>query len=221
MEAREFEITSRNRVTRVPKRAHYDEATVYAILDAARICHVGLVDEGQPIVIPMFFARMDDEIVLHGANKGRITRHLESGAPVCITATLLDGLVLARSAFHHSMNYRSVVLFGTGRRLDNEEEIARAVRIITEKVVPGRADDCRPPNPTELKATSLLAIRIESASAKIRTGGPIDDEEDMGLPHWAGVLPIREVIGTPEADPARAQVTSLPEYLARFAVLRS
>ncbi len=219
-ETRQFEVTARNKVTRVPDRAHYDEATVYAILDQAWICHIGLADESQPIVIPMFFARVGDEILIHSANQGRMARHLESGAPVCVTVTLVDGLVLARSAFHHTMNYRSAVVFGTGRRLVARDEISEAVFAIVEKVVPGRAGDCRLPSPKELGATSLFAIRIESASAKIRTGGPVDEEEDMALPHWAGVIPLREVAMPPEADAALHRNKALPSYLAEAALLR-
>jgi nitroimidazol reductase NimA-like FMN-containing flavoprotein (pyridoxamine 5'-phosphate oxidase superfamily) len=216
MESRQFEVTDRNRVNRVPKRGHYDEPTVHAILDEAQVCHLGIVDGEQPFVLPMFFVRLGDEIVVHGANKGRMGSHLESGAPVCVTATLVDGLVLARSAFHHSMNYRSVVVFGTARRLRETHEIAAAVRAITEKVMPGRADDCRPPNPTELKATTFLAIRIESASAKIRAAGVMDDEEDLSLPYWAGVVPLHQTSSRPLPDPSLAPQTATPAYLEAF-----
>ncbi len=216
MESRRYDVTPRNKIVRVPNRASYDEATVHAILDEARICHVGMAIGGQPVVIPMFFARVGEDVLIHGANKGRITRYIESGATVCITVTLLDGLVLARSAFHHSMNYRSAVIYGTGRRLTDPEGVEQAVRAITEKVVPGRADDCRMPNPKELAATSFVAVRIESASAKVRAGGVADEEEDMALPHWAGVIPIREVALSPEADAALAEDTTLPGYLEEF-----
>ncbi|MEZ4647749.1 MAG: pyridoxamine 5'-phosphate oxidase family protein [Candidatus Eisenbacteria bacterium] len=212
----EFPITERNRVVRAPGRARYDEATIHAILDEGWVCHVAFADSGSALVIPMFYARKGNELLVHGANKGRITRVLESGAPVSIAVTLLDGLVLARSAFHHSMNYRSVVLHGRGRRITDAEEIADAVRVITDKVVPGRAADCRLPNDQELKATAILAIDIETASAKIRTGDPVDEPEDLSLPHWAGVVPMTTAFGEPVSDEYVPSASEMPPYLDPF-----
>ncbi|MCB9464604.1 MAG: pyridoxamine 5'-phosphate oxidase family protein [Candidatus Eisenbacteria bacterium] len=212
----DFPITERNRIVRVPGRARYDETTIHSILDEGRVCHVAFADADGPVVVPMFYARRGSELLVHGANKGRITSLLESGATVSIAVTLLDGLVLARSAFHHSMNYRSVVLFGRGRRITDSDEIAEAVGVITDKVAPGRAADCRFPNAQELKATAILAVEIESASAKVRSGGPVDEPEDVTLPHWAGVVPMSVAFGEPLSDEHVTPGSELPGYLDPF-----
>jgi len=212
----EFSQTERNRVRRVPARGAYDTATVYPIVDAAVICHVGLVEAGQPIVIPTLHARDEDTILLHGASTSRLMRYAASGAPLCITVTHVDGLVLARSVFHHSANYRSAVLFGQGRLVEKEAEKMAALEAFTEKLLPGRWADARIPNATELKATSVVAMPIESASAKIRTGPPKDDEEDYALDVWAGVLPIQQDVGEPLVDPASRAEIPLPPYLNNF-----
>lgn len=209
----EFAQTTLNRVRRVPARGVYDQETIYPIVDAALICHVGLVEEGQPIVIPTLHARRGDEILLHGATTSRLMRYAASGAPLCITVTHVDGLVLARSVFHHSANYRSAVLFGKGYLIEGEDEKMAALKIFTEKLIPGRWADARIPNVTELKATSVVTMAIESASAKIRTGPPKDDEEDYALDVWAGVLPMQQIVGTLEVDPASRHEVPVPTYL--------
>lgn len=211
---REFAKTERNRVRRVPARGAYDKATIYPIVDDALICHVGLVDAGQPVVIPTLHARCGDEILLHGATTSRLMTYAASGAPLCITVTHVDGLVLARSVFHHSANYRSAVLFGRGVPIEDEEEKMAALAAFTEKLIPGRWDDARRPNAVELKATAVVAVAVESASAKIRTGPPKDDAEDYALDVWAGVLPLQVQRRAPEADPLLPATINLPAYLA-------
>ncbi len=182
----EYAKTDFNQVRRLPKRADYDRETVQAIVDASAICHVGFVVEGRPFVIPTIHARIGEVVYFHGAPASRMLKTIRDGASLCITVTHLDGLVLARSAFHHSMNYRSAMLFGTGRLVDDETEKWDALHAITEAVMPGRWDDARQPNPKEMAATLVVAMPIEYASAKVRTGPPGDDEEDYALPVWAG-----------------------------------
>lgn len=195
-----FPKTDRNRVKRIPKRGHYDRDTIYPILDAGFICHVGFVVDGQPFVIPTSYGREGDAIYLHGSSKSRMMNSLDEGIPVCLTVTHVDGLVLARSAFHHSMNYRSAVVFGKAKEVEGEEK-EQALFIISENILRGRWDEVRGPTAKELKATSVLRLDIESASAKIRTGPPGDDEPDYALPIWAGVLPMTVAYGAPVADP--------------------
>jgi len=206
-DAESFPVASRNRVRRMPARARYDRATVHAILDAARICHVGLVDGGHPVVIPTIFARRDDTVYLHGATTSRLLTSLEGGAPVCITVTHIDGLVLARSAFHHSMNYRSAVLFGAGQLVTSEAERLEAMRLVAEQVLAGRWSEVRLPNAKELRATKIIKVEIVHGSAKIRTGGPMDEEEDYALAVWAGQVPITPTYGAPVPDPRLAAGT--------------
>jgi nitroimidazol reductase NimA-like FMN-containing flavoprotein (pyridoxamine 5'-phosphate oxidase superfamily) len=193
----DFEITDLNKIHRLPKRGHYDRETIYGILDATILCHVGFVQDGQPFVIPTNYARQGDTLFLHGATTSRLIRHVGAGGPVCISVAILDGLVLAKSAFHHSVNYRSAVVFGRGRLVEDDVGKLRALELFTERVVTGRWQSVRPPNPRELRATAVAAIDIESASAKIRGGPPSDDEDDLGLPVWAGVLPILQTLGDP------------------------
>lgn len=193
----DFAISSLNKIRRLPQRGHYDRETIYAILDAALICHVGFVQDGQPFVIPTLYARDADTLLLHGTPASRLIRHVAGEQPLCISVALLDGLVLAKSVFHHSVNYRSVVIFGRGRLLEDDTEKFNALARFTERVAPGRWNAARQPNAQELKATAVVAVALESASAKIRTGGPKDDEADLDLPVWAGVLPIGEVYGDP------------------------
>lgn len=190
----QFAKTEKNRIKRLPKRGHYDSETIYKILDEALICHVGFVENKVPFVIPINFARMGDEIVLHGAKASRLLKHIEAGRQVCIEATIVDGLVLARSVFHSSVNYRSVVLFGRGRSIEGEEEKLAALEAVTEHLLPGRWQDARRPNKKELKATLVVAVKIEEASAKLRLGPPSDDAEDYSLPIWAGVMPLQEEV---------------------------
>ncbi|MFM7736614.1 MAG: pyridoxamine 5'-phosphate oxidase family protein [Alphaproteobacteria bacterium] len=189
--------TDRVRVRRLPARGAYDRTTIDAILDEALVCHLGLVEDGQPFVVPTIHARSGDLVYLHGSSASRAMRRAGEGVDVCVTATLLDGLVLARSAFHHSMNYRAVVLLGRPRAVVDPEEKLAALRAISEHVLPGRWDEVRAPNDVELKATSVVALAIDEASAKVRTGGPLDDAEDLALDCWAGVLPLRLVAGAP------------------------
>ena len=193
--------TERTRVRRLPQRGAYDAATIYGILDAAFLAHVGFVADGQPFVIPTLFGRKDDRLYLHGSAASRMMREGDKGIPLCVTVTLVDALVLARSAFHHSINYRSVVVFGTARLVTGAEEKLAALRCISEQVLAGRWDEVRPPTGTELKATAVLELVIEEASAKARAGFPVDDEEDYALPVWAGILPLPVVAETPLADP--------------------
>jgi nitroimidazol reductase NimA-like FMN-containing flavoprotein (pyridoxamine 5'-phosphate oxidase superfamily) len=190
----------RTQVKRLPKRGVYDRETINAILDAGLICHVGFAVEGQPYVIPTGYVRSGNQIYLHGSAGSRMLRALAGGADVCITVTHLDGLVLARSAFHHSVNYRSVVVLGKARLVTDAAEKVDALWAFTNHVASGRWEEVRQPNEQELKVTNVLAIPIEEASAKVRTGPPIDDEEDYALPVWAGVVPIQSIPGTPLPD---------------------
>jgi nitroimidazol reductase NimA-like FMN-containing flavoprotein (pyridoxamine 5'-phosphate oxidase superfamily) len=195
-----FPVTRRNRVRRLPEKARYDEAAVHAVLDAGVVAHVGFVDAGQPFVIPMLYGRDASRLFLHGARKARIVALLGSGAPACANVTLLDGIVVARSAFNSSMNYRSAVVFGSARALEDAGERLHALRVISEHVLPGRWAELRDPTPRELAMTAVVELRIESASAKIAEGPPQDEEEDYATPVWAGVVPISTRLGRPEGD---------------------
>jgi uncharacterized protein len=197
----DFAPTPRTTVNRLPKRAVYDRAAVAAILDEALVCHVGFAAEGQPFVIPTIFARVEDRLYLHGSAASRMLRTLSEGVEVCVTVTLVDGLVLARSAFHHSMNYRSVVVLGRARLVSDPLEKAAALEAVVEHVVPGRSKEVRAPNDRELSATSVLRLDLEEVSAKVRSGPPIDDAEDMDLPCWAGEIPLRLLPSAPVPDP--------------------
>ena len=213
-----FPKTVRNQVKRMPERGHYDAATIYPIIDAALICHVGFVLDGQPFVIPTLHARQGDTILLHGAKGSRLLRHIQSGGEVCITITLIDGIVLARSVFHHSINYRSVVLFGTGAVIADEQARLQALETFTERLIPGRWQDARQPNALELKQTTIVAVPIASASAKLRSGPPGDEAEDYDLPVWAGILPLQQIAGAPVADPQLTPGVELPDYIRDFHV---
>jgi nitroimidazol reductase NimA-like FMN-containing flavoprotein (pyridoxamine 5'-phosphate oxidase superfamily) len=206
--------TERTRVRRVPQRGQYERDTIEAILDETLISHVGFVHDGQPVVIPMLHARLGDRLYLHGSAASRILRALSKGVPVCATATLVDGLVLARSAFHHSVNYRSVVVFGTAALVEPGEETAKALELFTEKLLPGRWDDVRPPTRQELKGTKVLTLPLDEASAKVRTGPPIDEDEDYDLPVWAGVLPLSTEVAEPQPDPRLDPAIETPGYVA-------
>lgn len=212
----DFAKTEKNNIRRLPKRGYYDRATIYRILDEALICHVGFVSAGQPYVIPINFARVGDSIVLHGAKASRLLKHIEAGNPVCVEVTIVDGLVLARSVFHHSVNYRSVVLFGTGHLILDEQEKLAALEAVTEHLIPGRWKEARLPNQKELNATSVVSVRIDEASAKVRVGPPVDEEEDYALPVWAGVLPLQEISLPPLQDELQSEDVSLPGYVARY-----
>jgi len=212
----DFEQEQRNRVRRIPERGHYDKETIYAIVDEALICHVAFAVDGQPFVVPTIHARMGDELILHGAKASRLLKHIEAGHPVSVAITLLDGLVMARSVFHSSMNYRSAVLFGTGRVLASAGEKLAALEALTEHLARGRWQDARQPTALELNATTVVAIAIDSASAKVRVGPPNDDAEDYALPIWAGVLPVQQQAGAPLPDPKLASGIAAPEYLGDY-----
>ncbi len=211
--AEEYSVQDHTRVRRSAKRGTYDKETVHGIIDTARICHVGFLEGGRPFVIPTLHARDGEQILLHGAKASRMMQYAASGEPVCITCTLVDGLVLARSAFHHSANYRSAVVFGTGTPIEDADEKMRVLERFTEKLVPGRWAELRATTEKELAVTAVVSVRIESASAKVRTGGPIDLDEDMADPVWAGVVPIREQLGPPEPDEALAADTPVPDHV--------
>ncbi len=208
--------SDRTRLRRNPKRAVYDRAAIDAVLDEARICHLGFTDGGQPFVLPTLHARLGDELLLHGSAAGRAMRTLAAGAPACVTVTLVDGLVLARSAFHHSMNYRCVVLLGTARLIEDRAAKEAALEAFTEKLVPGRWPSVRWPSSRELKATKVLSMPIDEVSAKIRTGPPVDDDEDYALDAWAGVIPLAVVAGAPVADPRLAPDVLEPEHVRTY-----
>lgn len=207
-----FSPTERTTLRRFPKRGNYQREVVEAILDEGLICHLGFVVDGQPYVIPTTHARRGHRLYLHGAAAGRLLRTLKEGAPVCVTVTLIDGLVLARSAFHHSMNYRSVVVLGVPTEVTEEIEKKAALEAIVEHVVPGRAAQVRPPSESELKATTVLSIPLREVSAKIRSGPPLDDESDYGWPCWAGEIPLRLEAASPVADPRLAAGIDVPGY---------
>ena len=205
--------TERSQLRRLPKRGSHEEKAIYTILDAGFLAHVGFQTDGQPFMIPTLYGRDEGKLYLHGSAASRMLRELETGVPVCVTVTLVDGLVLARSAFHHSMNYRSVVAFGVARAIGDPEEKIRALRIISEHLMPGRWNDVRGPSDKELKATAVLEFFIEEASAKIRDGPPVDDEEDYTLPVWAGTVPLRMEMQSPVPDSRLAKDIEIPEYI--------
>jgi nitroimidazol reductase NimA-like FMN-containing flavoprotein (pyridoxamine 5'-phosphate oxidase superfamily) len=193
--------TDRTRLKRLPDRGAFDVQTIYDILDAGRICHIGFISNGAPVVIPTGYARVEDRLYVHGSAASRMLKTLAQGVDACVTVTLLDGLVLARSAFHHSMNYRSVVVFGKATLVEDREEKIAALTAFTEHVLAGRWQELRPVTKQELKATSVLRLPLSEASAKVRTGPPKDEEEDYALPIWAGVLPLVTSFGEPQPDP--------------------
>lgn len=208
--------TPRTRLKRLPKRGVFDRDIVYAILDEAFICHVGFVVDGQPYVIPTGFARVGDDLYIHGSAASRMMRSLAEGIDVCVTVTLIDGLVLARSAFHHSMNYRSVVVLGKAEMVTAADEKNRALEALTEHIVPGRWADVRWPTDLELKATTVLKLPITEASAKVRTGDPIDDEEDYAMDVWAGVLPLKLTSAVPIPDAKLDPGITTPGYISTY-----
>ncbi len=210
-------ISERVRLRRKRERGHHDRATIDAILDEALVAHLGIVDEhGQPFVTPTLHARDGDVVYVHGSSASRTLRALRAGAPACLTVSLLDGLVLARAAMHHSANYRSAMLLGTARAVDSHAEKLAALEAIVEHIVPGRWAEARPPSENELKATTVLALPIDEVSAKVRSGPPLDDEEDYELPVWAGVIPLASEPGTPQPDPRMDAGVALPDSLAAY-----
>jgi uncharacterized protein len=207
--------TPRTKLRRLPKRGAHDRPAIDAILDEAMVAHLGFIHDGRPAVIPTLHARVGDEVYVHGSSASRALRALAAGVEACLTVTLLDGLVLARSAFHHSVNYRSAVLYGTARPVSHPEQRERALEAFTEKLLPGRWPDVRPPTAKELKATAVLVLPIEEGSAKVRSGPPVDDEEDYALDTWAGVVPLRLQALAPEPDPRLRPGIPEPAYLPR------
>ncbi|MEU2900801.1 pyridoxamine 5'-phosphate oxidase family protein [Streptomyces sp. NPDC001273] len=209
--------TERTVPTRSPDRAAYDRDLVHAILDEGYVCHLGFVRDGAPVVLPTLYGRIGEVLYVHGSTGSRPLRaagRADAGLPVCLTVTHVDALVLARSAFHHSVNYRSVVVHGLAHDVTDPEEKRQALDALVDHVVPGRAADSRPADRKELAATAVLRLELSEVSAKLRTGGVNDEPEDLGLPHWAGVVPLRKGYGTPLADPGLAPGTALPGYLA-------
>jgi uncharacterized protein len=208
--------TPRTRVTREPERAVYDREAAYQILDEGFICHVGFVADKQPFVIPTGYGRSGDNLYIHGSAASRMLRNLEQGIAVCVTVTLLDGLVLARSIFNHSMNYRSVVVLGTAVAVEDPTEKLQALRALSEHILPERWDEVRQPNERELKATLVMRLPINEYSAKVRRGPPIDNEEDYSFPTWAGVVPLQMVTGSPINDPKLDPKTPVPSYVRNY-----
>jgi uncharacterized protein len=211
-----FPVTDRTRVVREAHRAVYDRDAIYKILDEAFVCHVGFAVDGQPFVIPTLFARIGDDLYLHGSAASRMLRGLSAGWPVCITVTLIDGMVLARSVFNQSMNYRSVVALGRTTLIENAEERLRALQAFANKLIPGRWEDARQPNEKELKATSILKLPLTEVSAKIRTGGVEDDAEDYSFRVWAGIIPLKMVAGEPLRDDRCDPAIPVPAYATNF-----
>lgn len=214
--SRELTPTERTKVKRIPKRGNFDRETIYSILDEGFVCHVGFTAHGQTFVIPTGYARRDDTLLIHGSAASRMMRSLSGGIDVCVTVTLLDGLVLARSAFHHSVNYRSVVIFGKARLIEDEQEKLESLYAFTEHIVPNRWNEIREPNDLELKATTVLALPLEEASAKIRTGDPVDDAEDYEMDVWAGVIPLHITAGDPVDDAQLKSKIEVPDYAANY-----
>jgi nitroimidazol reductase NimA-like FMN-containing flavoprotein (pyridoxamine 5'-phosphate oxidase superfamily) len=208
--------TTRTRVVREADRAVYDREEANRILDEGFLCHVGFVADGHPFVIPTSYGRKDASLYIHGSAASRMLRNLKEGVPVCVTVTLLEGLVLARSLFNHSMNYRSVVILGKATLVDDPAEKLEALRTLSEHILPGRWDDSRQPNERELKATSVLRVPIEEFSAKVRLGPPIDDAEDLAFPTWAGVIPLEMKAGEPINDPKLEAGREVPEYVRGY-----
>jgi uncharacterized protein len=208
--------SARTRLVRESDRAVYDRAAAYKILDEGFICHVGFVADGQPFVIPTGYGRVGDSLYIHGSAASRMLRRVDEGVPVCVTVTLLDGLVLARSIFNHSMNYRSVVVLGTAFAVTDAKEKLEALRLLSEHILPGRWAESRQPNEKELKATLVMRLPIEEFSAKVRQGPPVDDEEDYAFPTWAGVIPLEMVPGKPVNDPRLDPGREVPAYAQHY-----
>jgi nitroimidazol reductase NimA-like FMN-containing flavoprotein (pyridoxamine 5'-phosphate oxidase superfamily) len=211
-----FKPTERTTLKRLPKRGEYDQAAVYQILDEAFICHVGFIAGDKPVVIPTSYARIGDDLYVHGSAASRMLQSLKQEVDVCVTVTLIDGLVLARSAFHHSINYRSVVIFGKVSVVSDADEKMKALHAFTDHIVPGRWRDIRGPNESEMRATMVLKLPLIEVSAKVRTGPPIDDEEDYGLSVWAGVVPLKLTAGAPIDDDRLPAGIEPPEYATKY-----
>jgi uncharacterized protein len=212
----DFEPTQRTTLRRLPKRASYERETVNRILDEGFVCHVGFIVDGAPVVIPTAYGRAGETLYIHGSAASRMLKALREGIDVCVTVTLIDGLVLARSAFHHSMNYRSVVIFGKARFVEDESEKWEALRAFTDHIMRGRWEESRQPSRQEMRATTVLALTLEEASAKIRTGPPVDDDDDYELMVWAGVLPLRLETAEALPDPRLRDGVELPQYVVNY-----
>ena len=210
-----YPISNRNRVKRISNNSDYSKETVHAIIDEALFCHLGIIHDGKPVVIPTIHARMSDQIVFHGSNASRLLK-ISNNNEICVTITLLDGLVMARSLFNSSMNYRSAVIFGKGEIIKDHDERMAAFKSITDHIAPGRWDDARQPNNSELKQTSVVRMPIDEASAKISMGPPDDEDEDYALDYWAGVIPINQTYGEPESDPILQEGITIPDYLKNY-----
>lgn len=206
----------KSKVKRKPERGFYDDKTINKIIDEALYCHVSFIQDDQPFIIPTIHARIDDQLILHGAKASRLLKQISAGNEIAIAVTILDGLVLARSVFHHSMNYRSVIIFGKGVEITDDKQKMKALKAITDHILPGRWNDARKPNEKELKATSVISVKINEASAKIRTGPPKDEEEDYSLPVWAGVIPLTQKPSKPVDDPILKKGITIPEYISRM-----
>ena len=215
-DTQKLQATQRSKLKRIPKRGSQERELIYSILDEALIAHVGFVNNGQPFVIPMAYGRKSDRLYLHGSPVSRLLKTLERGVDVCITVTILDGLVIARSLFHHSMNYRSVVLFGKAKSVEDESDKMSALKALTDQMIPNRWQEARVPNTRELQATNVLSFEIEEGSAKIRTGAPTDDAEDYSLTYWAGELPLKLAPGVPVPDPKLSAVITVPENIINY-----
>lgn len=212
----DIQVTSRTKLGRLPERGSHDREVIHQILDEGFVCHVGFAINGQPFVVPTGYGRSGDHIYFHGSAASRMVRNLSSGVPVCITVTLVDALVLARSIFHHSMNYRSVMILGTAIPVEDHAEKLEALRVISDNIIRGRWDEVREPNDQELKATSVLKVPIHEASAKIRTGPPKDDKPDYDLPVWAGVLPLEVRPAEPVIDPGMRMQLEVPDSVKQY-----
>ena len=215
---KELKKTNRTKVNRTPKRAVYEKETIYKILDETFVCQIAFKIDGQVFIIPTAFGRKDDSIFIHGSNKSRMLNSIKSGEDICIGVTLIDGIVAARSIFHHSINYRSVIIFGKGKEIDEPEDKLKALKIITEHIIPGRWNDARKPNEKELEITSVFEFKIDEASAKIRTGPPVDEKEDYNLNVWAGIIPLKTIAESPIRDQEVRNGILLPDYIKDFSM---
>jgi nitroimidazol reductase NimA-like FMN-containing flavoprotein (pyridoxamine 5'-phosphate oxidase superfamily) len=215
-DSQHLQTTQRSKLKRLPKRGSQERELIYSILDEALVAHVGFIANNQPFVIPMAYGRQGDRLYLHGSSVSRLLKTLERGIEVCCTVSILDGLVIARSLFHHSMNYRSVILFGKAQLVTSEAEKMKGLQALTEQMIPGRWQESRLPKTSELKATNVLSLVIKEGSAKVRTGEPNDDLEDYSLPFWAGQLPLKMSAGSPIADSKLSSEVALPEHIANY-----
>jgi len=213
-----FTPSDRSRVKRMHERAAYDRESLHAVIDAGIMCNVGYVIDGQPYVTPTFHWREGERLYWHGSSASRMVRATKEGIPVCVTVSHLDGLVMARSGMHHSANYRAAMMFGTAHAVTDADEKMASLKAFVDRLTPGRWDEVRPPNPQEFKATTVLAMTIEEASVKVRTGGPVDDDEDYALDCWAGVVPVNTTLDTPEPDTLLREGIAAPDYLKTIRV---